>query len=529
MPPGAAGPIPWRRVLLGVLLGSLLIGIIAASVAVSFKLSRRTTAGASPREEASVPPAQGPETMPQAMPGEPPPTGLVPPSVPPEPAPAPQPPLPDAEPSQPPAEPAEPEADVPSPPTPDPTEDVPSPPTPDPTGDAPAGSAPREPFDAIEAKNRLVAIPPPGPKSHEAGPVDVAQIFVDSAAVCELALAGGEIVLDKGLRFQVECIDAPDGTRTWTVLVRTEFGFVEGQAIAVFSLKDRLLKFVWTPTPAGSLGPLRLPFCLLRLKVGEKTVDCFLRKPDEVPPAKIDGAARIGTYTIAVDPRALPPEEHLRVELAPEGFPKHEIDPDTAWKLGQTGTVRFLDPSSGETGVLDVEVVCRVADQLSLRYEIFGYPHTVRRDGHVEVRRTQMDRKRTEEQQREWSRRKAAAERDLTVSETRKTSLDQQKADLEQSRPRSVSSSSSSISYRLYQEYLARKSMLSLELAAVEQRVENCKQIVAAAEAGEDWAKNVTEIFDQLETGGSLGLCLYVEIEGEKVELLRTNSKLSIN
>jgi len=503
-PPGAAGPIPWRRVVLGVVVGSLLIGIIAASVAVSLRLSRRTTASGPTAEPpldevAPVPQAEGPEMIPSTTPGEPPP-----PPVPLEPPPAPQPPLPDAQPPPPPSEPPEPEPDVPSPPT------------------------PREPFDVIEANNRLISLQPRDAKPPEAGPVDVAQIFVDSAALCELALAGAEIVLDRGIRFEVACRDTADGTRTWTVGVKVEFGLSKSRAIAVFSLKDGCLKFAWLPTAASSLGPLRLPFCLLRLKVGEKTIDCFLRKPDEVPPVKIDGTTRTDTCMIAVDPRALPPEAHLRVELAPEGFPQHEIDPDAAFKLGQTGTVRFLDPSSGDPGVLDVEVVCRVADRFSLRYEIFGYPHTLKRDGTAEVKRVPIDRKRAEEQQREWSQRKTTAKRKLTTSEARKTFLDQREKLLEQSRPSSTSSSPSSGYYDAFRRYLTQKNMLDVEIAVVEKSVDECKQIIAAAEAGEEWAKTVIDIFDRLQADGSLGLCLYLEIEGEKVEVLRTNSKLPI-
>jgi len=388
------------------------------------------------------------------------------------------------------------------------------------------------PLDDIRARDRFLVLPPLGAPGGAGEPVELAKVLVDTPSECTLSVLGSDIVLGDGLSFVLECEDAEDGTRTWHVLLDAEARLGGAGQIGTFELRNRSLMFAWESTSSLSSKAARLRYCLLSVAAGGQSERCFLSEPERIEPPKIEFSKRASRVPIAFDVGSLPRVENLRLDLQPEGLPRHEIDPPTGWKPGETGTIRVfkLGPAgrrseqlaevgeeteparqmaNGSEPLMEIEVEFEFGDKRSDRrglcYRAFADAKTLEPDGSFEDKRTLISSDRLGSWQKALSHdkrtmlsREKRLEKDVAQAQRAQLNRPVTPADqLEQARMQSV-------------------------LALMSSEIRKTQQAIRLFEAAEEKGNELKKLFESLEADGRLGFRIYVEIDGEQVEILRT-------
>lgn len=427
---------------------------------------------------------------------------------------------------------------------------------------APPPPAEPGPLDDIRAKERLLVLPPPGAQSSAADPVELAKVLVDAPSECTLSVLGSDVVLGDGLAFVLECEDAEDGTRTWPVLLHAEARLGGAGQIGTFELRNRSLTFAWKSMPSRSSKAARLRYCLLSVAAGGQSERCFLSEPVEIEPPKVKFSKRASRAEIPLDADCVPQVENLCLDLQPEGFPRHVIEPLRRLRPGETGTIRVFkldvaghrsDPlaeaenaaeplvkvddegeplpgvekerqplveaeNEGEPLVVvdnegeplvEIEVEFEFGDKRSdkrgLAYRAFADVETPEIDGSTEDKRTVM----SSDWLRSWQK---------TLSDDKRTMLRRQKA-LEQE----IAQAQRALLIRpATPAAQAEQARVQSALPVVKSAIQKVQEMVRLSEAAEERGNEFKRLFERLEADGRLGFRIYVEIDGEEVEILRT-------
>ncbi len=286
----------------------------------------------------------------------------------------------------------------------------------------------------------MLTLPERG-KPSSATPQEIAKIFIDSPTKCDLSIVGSETLLGGNRGFILNCADTPDGIRSWTVIAPPLTQLGRNMDIGVFSLKGQSLRYAWMPSGVPSLSGRNLPYCLLHIRIGEDNERCFLSRPlEELDPISVDVDHKTSGVEIKLDVASLPDPKHLRLDLKLDTRLKHEMRPESGWKVGDTGEIRFFSGNGdGEEGRLDIKTTLTLGASPRLSFKLFALDKEVSSSGIVTEKEIPVFRRWFKLQQR-----KLAAKMKLVEVALKK--IEGQLDDL--NKPRAGSSASSSLSNR---------------------------------------------------------------------------------
>jgi len=412
----------------------------------------------------------------------------------------------------------------------------------EPDDNLPPGSEPQpprkhDPFEDVNKRNRVLALPELGRSGGDSSePQELAKLFVPPDADCRLAILGSDKVLDKGRSFQVNRNDA-HGTRTWTVIQKVKNVPVT-QDIGSFTLTDDSLKFQWDENAKHVKLAPKLQYCVLDIRVGEQSERCTLTRPREVEPAKIVPLTLPARADIDLAPDTVPNLDLLRLDLQPQGFPKHEIKPRTGIMPGGTSTIKFVDGSSLEV-VIEFEFnnqhqALAFETFLNVRKKIGGFEQAGRQrltqgvlDNHRKVwteekvagLKAQLDKIQGRIQEIEKLAEQHCDERAKLKAEINRRARRAGAPDYtREQHDQFVREINDKIAEWAREDAVRHTEMLDLE----EKVLPPLKEAFDKADGQLRWRQAVEKFVDELADKGDLQYRVYVEIEGQKVGLVQT-------
>ncbi len=412
------------------------------------------------------------------------------------------------------------------------------------TRDAPL--LPEGPFRDIHARNHALPLPrrefqPSGEGTKSA---KLANIFVHSPQACDLTILGDQYVLDGGRRFVVDSEDG-DGVRTWNVRPTSPGAIGTPPSIGAFTLRDHSLEFQWNPGAQPGDRPAHLAYCLLKLEVDGKSERCRLGNPREIEPPKIDWNAVPPSAPIDIAPALLPLAENVRVDFTPGGFPAHELTGNSALKVDGVGRVQIPDPQGGGGGKPLVEMEVRLQldekEKPRLTCTLVMYPRVL---GQVTENPERLTRERFNAIRDTGSRHENVVDRGIrnAATEIAKAQkaiagidgdiarLQRQVGEFEKLKNASKTSETAKVhadfeiakrnnEIKRLQEAAQKWHQSQSNWQGTKKQNEDLK---AFAQASMAWYERVQAALNQLEKHGTMGFVLYVEVEGERVDILRT-------
>jgi len=363
----------------------------------------------------------------------------------------------------------------------------------------------QDPFEDIIKKHKRVL---PLPELNRAGggssePQELAKLFVPPGVDCRLSVLGSDKVLDKGRSFQVNRKDA-HGTRTWTVIQKVKNVPVT-QDIGSFTLTDDSLKFQWDENAKYVTLAPKLQYCVLDIRVGEQSERCTLTKPKEVESAKLELFSKQPRVDLDLAPDTVPNLELLRLELQPQGFPKHNQHQALAFEtflnirkkiegFEQTGRQRLT------RGVLDnhrkVWTEEKVAGLKAKLDKIQGRIQEIERIA--------------QQHREDAATMKAEIHRRAPREGAPQSTVEDHK--------RFVRETSDKIQQWSSEDAVRHTEMLDLQ----ETELPPVKEAFDKADGQLRWRQAVEKLVDELANKGDLQYRVYVEIEGQKVGLIQS-------
>lgn len=230
-------------------------------------------------------------------------------------------------------------------------------PTPAPTEQPPAPVVEANAFDEIEQIGRRFNIPPfPSDPAHSGEWVRLTAVKVPSPADLSLTILGAETAFGKELQVEITRKSQPAAAAEWTVLVHSKADVSASQMpIGTFALDNGSLRFRWDPRASPSLFPGRLRYCLLRLEYKDQHVDVSLSAPVVSPPVQVTVK---GTQFLRKDRRdvpSLPPIDQLHFEAILVGLPGRSGPEKKELLPSIPGIITLEDPAGGKP-LLDLEL-----------------------------------------------------------------------------------------------------------------------------------------------------------------------------
>jgi hypothetical protein len=153
-----------------------------------------------------------------------------------------------------------------------------------------------------------------GPKE----PTLLAKIYAASPQDCDLAIAGSEIALGSERQYRIERKD-DRGSRLWEVTTQTPNAIGRLPRAGTFLLKGKPpeleLLFQWAPPFEAEGGdPQMLRYCLLNVRAQGETAVCALAAPEAVAKIRLDLSNRMHHEPVKLEvPRMA--DEHVRLDL----------------------------------------------------------------------------------------------------------------------------------------------------------------------------------------------------------------------
>jgi hypothetical protein len=248
-------------------------------------------------------------------------------------------------------------------------------PTPAPTEQPPVSVVEVNAFDEIEQSGRRFNVPPfPSDPAHSGEWVRLAAVKVSSPADLSLTILGAETAFGKELQVGItrksQTVAAPE----WKVLAHSKADISASQMpIGAFVLDNGSLRFRWDPGASPNLFPGRLKYCLLRLEYKDQHVDVSLSGPVVNP---LVGLNVKGTQFLRKDPRdapSLPPTDQLHFEAILIGLPGRSGPEKKELLPSIPGSITLEDPASGQP-LLDLELkLVPQDDSWNLRVTYLGH------------------------------------------------------------------------------------------------------------------------------------------------------------
>ena len=148
------------------------------------------------------------------------------------------------------------------------------------------------------------------------GPVMLARIHAASPQECELTLAGSEVALGAGRQFRLKRRDEGE-SRLWDVETFTP-NSLNSPHVGTFRLSregvDVELSFAWTSATENGADPQMLRYCLLNVHAQGEAAVCVLGRPERVAKIQLNLNHRSKREPVNLEiPRSA--DEHVRLDL----------------------------------------------------------------------------------------------------------------------------------------------------------------------------------------------------------------------
>ncbi|QDU16172.1 hypothetical protein CA11_40010 [Gimesia maris] len=182
---------------------------------------------------------------------------------------------------------------------------------------------------------------------------ELTKIYVDDVNDCELSILGSEKVLGDGVRFEIRSKIEKDGIRKWNVIKTTANAISQkGVLVGTFKLKGNLLSFEWPKNREAKDAPERLLSCLLKIDASNDSEKCRLSHPINTNPIKLDFSSKMTEIEFPVDRSRLPLANDLQIIVYVDGIPANglegfqdiKIPPHTSLKLNEQYRVSISNP-----------------------------------------------------------------------------------------------------------------------------------------------------------------------------------------
>ncbi|WP_339688303.1 hypothetical protein [Gimesia maris] len=213
---------------------------------------------------------------------------------------------------------------------------------------------------------------------------ELTKIYVDDVNDCELSILGSEKVLGDGSEFVLK--PASGKQNQWDVIKKVKKGLGKG-TVGKFQLVDSSLKFIWAKKPPVLSQSLK--YCLLKIAVGSDTVLCQLSNPVEAEPIRLsfNSPPKKAEFQFPFQASPLPPTEHLQLKLSAkgigkkqlEGFSKFEVPSHTPMKINSDYRASILNPMSDTDSEKFLDLVIRferldrnINSGITIQAESFG-------------------------------------------------------------------------------------------------------------------------------------------------------------
>jgi len=445
-----------------------------------------------------------------------------------------------------------------------------------------AGRVPGEPrpCDEIRLHQRRTLALPPLSRLRPSTPVKVARVSVDSANDCRLSLLGQEVAFGQGVSIFLNVENPDDTIRTWVVMLDDRRVPGGTQRLGTFALENRSLTYRWERS-ATTEDRERLGFCLLRVEAQGDSVVCFLRPPVEVEPAEINLQKRPRPITVPLRAQFLPAARHLRVDFALEGPLAGQRGVAKGVEVGEPGILRIpvatpggaparedrneiagnarpmrqrgrnpqrertqplpvfeapradqrspnpiLAPQAGPDNgvpparatetVLELEAVLKLAKESDIRVACFGYPPTVQGDAAESVREKIEIRSLTDWQKKAKTTAQSLQKENQQIQQYDTLWTDQLKqvnAQLGQAK-----------ALQVQRQLMAKQQWLQQQLNKLKPVAEQKQIELETHLARTQWCRAIVALCQLIEKQARLKYRVYVPLEGEEVEIVRTKT-----
>ncbi|QGQ25816.1 hypothetical protein F1728_25470 [Gimesia benthica] len=413
----------------------------------------------------------------------------------------------------------------------------------------------KQPLEDVRKKHHRVLPLPSNDHSlnSSSDPFELTKVFVKERQGCHLQILGSEIVLGDGSKFILEPIS--DKVRQWNVIKKSGSGFGQ-KVVGKFQLINNSLSFVWGKEPPEKWQYLK--YCLLKITAGGDSVLCRLSKPITLnpKPLKLSFNSKKEKFKFPPEARPFPPSEYLQLLVSIKGisqkrlagFNKFGVPAPTPLKLNGEYRASIFDPTAeGDSEkFLDLIVSLENIDSntesgISIQAEAFG---------------KELD---SNHKEKQWHEITSLEHIDRKIDDCKKgitsslsflskiekeIAAQQDKVQEGQSIISKIESDSSlpkqdqqAFNYikTFHIDYLNFFGLTSIKDAKNIQKnnesslkkLDNKKNIYGMrkefSEKNLSWCNKMLELFDQLEKNVTINYELFIEIEGEKVVIIKTS------
>jgi hypothetical protein len=230
------------------------------------------------------------------------------------------------------------------------------------------------PFDDLEARGKHLQLPGFGNDiAKPTAPAVLARIPARGKDL-ELELQGCNSVFDQGADVSLKQDANPSEMLGWTVFARAINAVSQTpQPIAHFTFSGETLQFNWDEHASSDLHPALLRFCTLRIKSKDQSINCSLFKSDPVEPLVPNVKARRFVWNFTNPKTAYPSPQRLHFEAIVKGLPGKDAPVVQPVSMGEAASLAVSESESGES-LLNLRLKILQKDgALSLQGEYFSH------------------------------------------------------------------------------------------------------------------------------------------------------------
>ncbi len=374
-------------------------------------------------------------------------------------------------------------------------------------------------------------------------PKELAKVYVDSPQTCSLELVGMDRVLSGGYQFKTD-VREEEGLRAWDIYRTAGKGQVGSRRtrLATFTLQDQSLKFQWQKV-AQTARPALLQYCLLEVKAEDKLALCVLANPKEFKPVKMGFGKSSHLTEMTLDPDSVPLAKYLRVDLAFEGLPRHKPDTTLGLENKDTCTVSVFDPDAEgeEKTFLELEVHFELdGENRGLHLRTRAGPRYRGTSGQIAEKWDEITRDKLKNISKDWSPAKISRWRDEVRRSKRKitgyereiekinnliTGFREAKARLPAApAPPSLDPHhpQRAVVNKAIEAAKQQRAVPEIEIAKLQEDNSKREGWIEVAEHNSRWQEKLSKLLGELEAKGRIKYRVYIEIEGTRVDVVRT-------
>jgi hypothetical protein len=237
------------------------------------------------------------------------------------------------------------------------------------TADEP-GAADPQPFKDVEARGKRLQLPSFAQDiAKPSGSAVLARIPARSKDL-ELELRGCNSVFDPGADVTLKRNSNPSEILGWTVFARAVNAVSQTpQPIAHFSFSGETLQFNWDEHASSDLHPALLRFCSLRIKSKEQAIDCSLFQPDQLEPVVPNVKERRFVWNFTNAKAPYPNLEKLHFDAIVKGLPGKDAPVVQHLSMGEAVSLAVSGSESSDSHLNLRMKILQKDEVLSLQVE----------------------------------------------------------------------------------------------------------------------------------------------------------------